>query len=430
VSLQRAVTEKESIQDLAVFGGVPAFVEMLHVGRPNLGNREMLMKRVNELLDRRWFTNDGPLVREFEERICDYLGVRRCVAICNGTVALEITARALGLAGEVIVPAFTFVATAHALQWQRITPVFCDIDPTTHSIDVTRIEELITPRTSAIVGVHIWGRPCDTDALADIADRHGIQLLYDAAHAFGCEHQGRMIGNFGRAEILSFHATKFVNSFEGGAVVTNDDDLADRMVLMRNFGFQGYDKVNYIGTNGKLTEVAAAMGLTSLESADEFVERNRENYFTYDGLLADVNGLRFMADRSTEKRNYQYVVLEVDETVAGISRDDILRILHGENVLARRYFYPCVHRMEPYRSYLPETSVLLGESERVAERVLVMPTGSTVSPATIASICGLLRFAMKHGERITELLAETEPIALEPKGLVSAGPTELAAPKP
>lgn len=259
---------KQKLSDLAILGGTPAFQEQLHVGRPNVGNRDRLLQRINDIFDRKWLTNNGPYVQELEQRIADLIGVKHCIAMCNGTVALEIAIRALGLSGEVIVPAFTFIATAHALYWQGIVPVFCDIDPSTHSIDPASVQKVITPRTTGIIGVHLWGKPCDVDALTEIAMKYNLKLLFDAAHAFGCSYKGRMVGNFGNAEVFSFHATKFFNTGEGEAVVTNDDDLARKIRLMRNFGFARYDGVIYIGTNGKMNEISAAVGLTNLESMD------------------------------------------------------------------------------------------------------------------------------------------------------------------
>src|ERR1700733_8994827 len=300
---------KHTLEDLAIFGKPPAFAEKVHVGRPNIGNREHLLTRINDMLDRVWLTNNGPYIQEFETKLAAFVGVRHCVAMCNGTVALEIAIRAIGLTGEVIVPSFTFIATAHALQWQEITPVFCDIDPRTHNLDSTQVEKMITPRTTGIIGVHTWGRPCDIDAIGAIARRRNLQLLFDAAHAFGCSYKGKTIGGFGRCEIFSFHATKFFNTFEGGAVLTNDDARADKIRLMRNFGFNGYDNVIYIGTNGKMTEVCAAMGLTSLESVDEFVEVNRRNYDAYRRELDGIPGVSVMAYDERERANYQYVVL-------------------------------------------------------------------------------------------------------------------------
>ena len=393
-----------TIDDLAIFGGTPVFGEDLHVGRPNIGNRERLMERFNQMLDTRWLSNGGPFVREFEQRIADMVGVKHCVVMCNATVALEIVTRALGLKGEVIIPAFTFVATAHALQWQKITPVFCDIDPATHTIDPSKVERMITPRTTGILGVHLWGRGCDVEALAAIAKRRGLRLLFDAAHAFGCTHKGRMIGSFGHAEVFSFHATKFLNSFEGGAVVTNDDELARRIRLMKNFGFRAYDDVGYIGINGKMTEASAAMGLTSLESMDEFIAINAANYRRYCEELREVPGLRLVGYDEREKSSYQYVITEIDAAETGISRDQLQQVLHAEHVLARRYFYPGVHRMEPYRSYFPNAELLLPHTRRVSDRVLSLPTGTAVNHDTIAQVCAIMRFAIAHGREIASRL--------------------------
>ena len=248
--------------DLAINGARPATSDPLHVGRPNIGDRVDFLHRLEGILDRQWLTNNGPLVQELEARIAAHLGVRHCIAMCNGTIALEIAIRALGLTGEVIVPSWTFIATAHALHWQEITPVFADIDPTTHNLDPAAVRRMITPRTSGIIGVHLWGRPAPIRELQAIADERGLKLLFDAAHAFGCSYEGQMIGRFGTCEVLSFHATKCFNCFEGGAIVTNDDALMEKVRLMRNFGFAGYDNVIHPGTNGKLTEVCAAMGLS------------------------------------------------------------------------------------------------------------------------------------------------------------------------
>lgn len=395
---------KSCLNDLAIFGGPPAFEEKLHVGRPNVGDRQRLLERINDLLDRKWLTNNGPYVQEFEQQVAKMVGARHCIVTCNATVALEITVRAAGLTGEVIVPSFTFVATAHALQWQEITPVFCDVDPRTHNIDPGRVEQMITPRTTGIIGVHLWGRPCEVDALTDIAHRYDLKLLFDAAHAFGCSYGGRMIGGFGDAEVFSFHAAKFLNTFEGGAVVTNDDELAAKIRLMKNFGFAGYDNVVHIGTNGKMSEVAAAMGLTSLESLEEFIAVNRQNYKQYQRQLAHVPGIELITYEGTERYNYQYIVLEIDEDVTQVSRDDLQEILWAENVLARRYFYPGCHRMEPYRSYFPEAARLLPNTERLAMRVLSLPTGTAIGPDEIDKICRILWLVTSQGSEVRERL--------------------------
>ena len=392
---------------LAIFGNAPAFNETVHVGRPNIGNRERFLARVNEMLDRNWLTNDGPYVQKLERQIADFIGVRHCVAMCNGTVALEIAIRALGLAGEVIVPSFTFIATAHALQWQEITPVFCDIDPATHHLDPAKIERMITPRTTGIIGVHTWGKPCNIDVLQAIAAQHGLKLLFDAAHAFCCSYKGKLIGGFGACEIFSFHATKFFNTLEGGAVLTNDDDLADKMRLMRNFGFSGYDNVVYIGTNGKMTEICAAMGLTSLENIEDFIQKNLTNYQVYRRELADIPGVTLIEYEDQERFNYQYLVIEIDEAKAGLTRDELIHVLFAENVLARRYFFPGCHRMEPYRSYFPHSSLVLPETEKLCRRIMVLPNGTTIDENAVVRICQIIRIAISRKTQVRAVLGST-----------------------
>ena len=407
-------TSKSAALDLAIFGNPPAFAEKVHVGRPNVGNREHLLNRINDMLDRNWFTNNGPYVQEFEKRIAEFTGVRHCVAMCNATIALEIAIRALGLSGEVIVPSFTFIATAHALQWQEVTPVFADIDPRSHTLDPAHVEKMITPRTTGIIGVHTWGHPCDIDALESIARRRNLQLLFDAAHAFGCSYKGKSIGGFGRCEIFSFHATKFFNTFEGGAVLTNDDALAEKIRLMRNFGFSGYDNVIYIGTNGKMTEVCAAMGLTSLESVEKFIETNRRNHAAYRRGLEGIPGLRLMPYDEKERANYQYIVCELDENVAGLTRDELVAVLFAENVLARRYFYPGCHQSEPYRSKFPDAALVLPETERLCRRVIALPNGTGVDEQAISRICGIIRTATSNAPAVEERLAEQAIVLQRP----------------
>lgn len=393
---------KTKIDELAINGWNPCFFHSLHVGCPNVGNRQRLNERINDILDRRWFTNNGQYVQEFERKICDLLGVKHCIAICNATIALEITIRALSMTGEVIVPSFTFIATAHALQWQEITPVFCDVNPTTHNLDPQCLEKMITPRTTGIVGVHVWGRPCAIPELTEIAQRRNLKLLFDAAHAFGCSSQGQMIGNFGDAEVFSFHATKYFNTFEGGAVVTNNDELAQKIRWMTNFGFAGYDQVIYLGTNGKMTEIAAAMGLTGLESLDEFIAVNDRNYRQYQQALAEIPGVRMITYDEQDKNNYQYVTLEIEETITKISRDQLVRVLHAENVLARRYFYPGCHQMEPYRSYFPHAGLLLPHTERLTQRIMSLPTGTAVTEEDVRCIGQIIRLAIENGEYLSK----------------------------
>jgi dTDP-4-amino-4,6-dideoxygalactose transaminase len=398
-------SQRGARRKLALLGGAPAFADNVHVGRPNIGDRTRLFERINTMLDTRWLSNGGPLVQEFEERVAELVGVKHCIATCNATIALEIAIRALALSGEVIVPAFTFVATAHALQWQQITPVFCDIDPATHNINAGKVEKLITARTTGILAVHLWGRPCEVDALQAIARRSNLKLLFDAAHAFGCRYHEQRIGGFGNAEVLSFHATKVVNAGEGGAVVTNDDALAARIRLMKNFGFSDYDTVTSVGTNGKMSELSAAMGLTNLESLEEFTRINKANFETYENNLSGIGGLSLLRYNEGNSPNYHYVVVEIDAQERDLTRDQLLTVLHAENVLARRYFYPGVHRMEPYRSHIPNAGSFVPETEALADRVLVLPTGTGVTPEDVGKICAIVRSAIEHRDEIQEALA-------------------------
>jgi dTDP-4-amino-4,6-dideoxygalactose transaminase len=379
-----------SSPELAANGGLPLFEQPLHVGRPNIGNRESFLKYVGEIFDRRWLTNNGPLVQELENRIAAYLGVKHCVAMCNGTVALEIAIRALGLQGEVIVPSYTFVATAHALHWQAITPVFADIDPVTHNLDPEAVRRMITPRTTGIIGVHLWGRAAPVEELQAIADEHGLKLMFDAAHAFGCSYKDKMIANFGACEVLSFHATKFFNTFEGGAVVTNDDELAEAMRLMRNFGFAGMDNVIHPGTNGKMIEIAAAMGLVNLDAIDSVIEVNHRNYQTYHEGLSGLPGIKLLSYNESERNNYQYVVMEVGED-SPASRDQIVDSLHAKNIRARKYFWPGCHNMMPYRELYPHAGLLLPNTQWVADRVVVLPTGTTMDGEMVRAVTSLVR---------------------------------------
>lgn len=391
---------KSTIDDLALFGGRAEFSEPLHVGRPNIPGRERFMEYMGDILDRRWLTNNGPFVSQLEKELAERMGVRHCVAMCNGTVAMEIAARALGLSGEVVVPAFTFVATAHALQWQEITPVFCDVDPATGLIDPAAAERMVTPRTTGLVGVHLWGRACDVEGLSDLARRRGLKLLFDAAHAFGCTHRGRPVGGFGDAEVFSFHATKFFNTFEGGAVSTNDDALAAKIRLMKNFGFSGYDNVIYVGTNGKMPEPCAAMGVANLAGLDAVVETNWRNFDAYRTGLAGLPSVTLLPHDNAELSNRQYVVARVEPSREGLTRDLLVDVLHAENVLVRRYFHPGVHRMEPYRSLFPHAGLLLPNTEALSERVVSFPTGTSVGTDEVARVCALVRFVVERGFEI------------------------------
>jgi dTDP-4-amino-4,6-dideoxygalactose transaminase len=342
------------------------------------------------------------VLKEFEARVAEYAGVAHCVAVGNGTLALQLAIHAAGFHSDVIVPSLTFVATAHALAWQGIRPVFADVDPHTWTLDPHSVERAWTPATSGIMGVHLWGQVCDTESLERTAKRYDVPLLYDASHALGCRRGGTPIGNFGLAETVSFHATKFVNAAEGGAVLTNDSALAQQLRELRNFGFAGPGDVVRVGVNAKMSEISAAIGLTSLEFAPEIVAVNRTNDATYRLAIDRLPGLSTKSFNDGEPTNYQYVVMEVDSRQTGLTRDDIVAVLRAENVYARRYFYPGCHQLPTYR-HLPH--IELPHTEAILARVVTLPTGLAVDQTDILQIGCILELALSDPPRVQRALS-------------------------
>lgn len=339
----------------------------LAVGRPNIPDEFRLLYHVTEMLKTRRLTNNGPLVWELERRIAEALEVKHCIAVANATLGLQIAAKALGLIGEVIMPSWTFVATAHAMKWIGLKPVFADVRG--HRLNPVLAEEAITLNTAAIMPVHTFGNPCDIEGFRYVSEKHGIPVIYDAAHAFACSYDGKMIGNFGTCEVFSFHATKFFNTFEGGAITTNCDGLAERCRRMRNFGFIDFDTVVEEGINAKMSEIHAAMGLCLLDHP--LVTPNKRNYALYKERLGDI----LLNHR--DKNNYWYIVIESD------NRDEIAEELAKKDIVARKYFYPGVHQMPPYN----EKKWDLPNTERLAQRTLCLPNGPTVTEQDIDEIC-------------------------------------------
>ena len=367
----------------------------LFVGYPNVGDRKAFDELVDGIFERNWFTNNGVLVQQLEQTLSEYLGVKHCVLVCNATIGLQLVCQVLGLKGEVIVPAYTFVATAHAAHTLGLDVVFADVLPDTHLIDPISVEKLVNEKTAAIVGVHLWGNCCDVPKISAIAEKHGIPHMYDAAHAFACRHNGRSIGSFGLCEVFSFHATKFFNTFEGGAITTDDDELANNLRRSRNFGFNGPDSVVALGTNAKMSEVCAAMGLANFPSVDKFINRNRENHRLYVEGLAGVPGIRLLDYANQERNNWQYIVIEIDAETFGRTRDELYEELQKHQVLAKRYFKPGVHKMEPYCSTQPKIS--LDVTERLCEQVLCLPNGCGIEGTDISRVCSVIRSTQRIG---------------------------------
>ena len=401
-----AAARKRRIGDLPVFGGAPAFAEPLVVGRPNLCDPTAYFARAETVMRSGWLSNHGRTVREFEESVARVAGVPHVVATCNATMALEVVIRALDLQGEVITPSFTFIAVPHALRRQGVTPVFCDVDPATHCLDPRDVESRITPRTSGVLAVNLWGQACDIDGLTRLCRRRGLRLVFDSAHAFGCSRRGIPLGGFGDAEVFSFHATKILNTGEGGCILTRDADLAARCTRAINFGLDG-ETAAALGTNAKMQELAAALGLANLERYPEFLAANRANDEAYRRCLDGARGVRVLVRDPADESNLHYVVLELDEAEIGAGRAEVMAALAAENLRARRYFFPGCHRSEPYRSDSSLPAPVLPHTERLANRVLVMPTGARTSVADVEQACEVLRFVLERGAELRAALART-----------------------
>ena len=410
--------------DVALLGAKSAFDDWLIVGRPNLADEDAFLSRMRAMLDSRRFANGGPMVTEFEARIADLMNARHCVATCNATIGLELVMAAMGISGDVIVPSFTFVATAHVLQRIGIRPIFCDVDPATHCLDPERVRAAITPQTTAILGVSLWGNYDGERALRKIADDHGLLLIYDSAHSIGCARENGSTSRLCDAEVMSFHATKCIHSLEGGAILTDDALLADKLRLMVNFGFSGEDLVSHIGTNGKMNEAEAAMGLTSLDGADRIFTHNLANQDAYEAGLEGVPGVALMRPRA-DPHNNQYVVAEVDAAAAGLTRDELVSALRFENVLARRYFHPGCHRMEPYATLYPDAGAALPRTEALCERVMVLPNGLAVSTDEIARLTARIAAIVAAAPAVRQALATAGPAL--PLPAVSVPPQTPAA---
>ena len=390
---------------LAICGGRPRFETPRHVGIAPIPDRETLHTRLDQILDARRFTNDGPFVKEFEARLGRLSGDVEAVTVCNATVGMQLLLKALRLEGEAILPSLTFIATAHACLWEGLEPVFVDVERDTHTIDPACVARQITNSTAAIIGVHLWGRMCRVRELEAIARDRGIPLVFDAAHALGCTYKGVPMGRLGTASVVSFHATKFVQSFEGGAIFTRDRELADRLRLLRNFGFQGFDNVVSLGTNAKMNEICAAIGLGSLEALDTLVITNRTNRAAYREAIEGLPGLALYEFDEQEANNFQYAVVEVDPQACPFTRDELVAILQAENVIARRYFTPGCHRSMPYRTRPRRRTDRLTVTEHLCESLVTLPTGAGVTVADIAEIGSILLDAYDNAAEVRRGLA-------------------------
>ena len=343
------------------------------VTQPCLPPLEEFIPYLQQIWENKWLTNNGPLHQQLEQELADYLGVKYISVFSNGTLALISALQALNITGEVITTPFSFVATTHSLWWNKITPVFVDIDPEYLNLDPAKIEAAITPLTTAIMPVHVYGNPCKMDEIQRIADKHGLKVIYDAAHAFGVKKDGVSVLNYGDLSVLSFHATKVFSTIEGGAIICHMQEMKHHIDNLKNFGFRGELVVEEPGINAKLNEVQAAYGLLQLKYIDSFFAKRKAVTELYQTLLKEVNGIQYLPDMENVTHGYSYFPILVDEKEYGISRDELYDKLKENNIFARRYFYPLISSFEPYRELPSAASKNLPIATIVAQQVLCLP---------------------------------------------------------
>ena len=360
------------------------------VTSPLLPNLDDFHEMLKEIWKSKWITNNGDFHKQLETELASYLKVSFLSLFTNGTLPLITALQAMRISGEVITTPYSFVATTHALWWNGITPVFVDIDPQTCNIDPNKIEAAITSRTSAIMPVHCYGRPCDTRAIQDIADKYGLKVIYDAAHAFGVEVDGRSILNEGDMSTLSFHATKVYNTIEGGALICHDEKTKQRIDYLKNFGFAGETTVVAPGINSKMDEIRAAYGLLNLRQVDSAIEARHQVAIKYREALKDVAGVTFFDDIEGIRHNYSYFPIFVDEEKYGMSRDDLYVKMRDANVYGRRYFYPLISTFSTYRGLHSSNPDNLPVATRIANQVICLPMHHALSYEDIQRIIELI----------------------------------------
>jgi len=347
--------------------------KMITVTSPLLPSLDEFIPYLKDIWDRKWLTNNGHYHQELEKALCDYLGVKYLSLFTNGTLPLITALQALRITGEVITTPFSFVATTHSLWWNGIKPVFVDIDPATCNIDPEKIEAAITPQTTAMMPVHVYGYPCDMERIKNIADKYGLKVIYDAAHAFGVTVNGKSVLEAGDLATLSFHATKVFNTIEGGALICGDEQTKKRIDYLKNFGFAGETTVVAPGINGKLDEIRSAYGLLNLKQVNDAIERRRHVANQYRKALKDIEGITFMEDIQGIKHNYSYFPIFIDAEKYGIKRDELYFKMQENNVFGRRYFYPLISTFSTYRGLESAKPENLPIATEIANRVICLP---------------------------------------------------------
>lgn len=359
------------------------------VTSPLLPPLEEFIPYLQKIWDNKWLTNNGEMHQKLESALAEYLGVEYISLFSNGTLALITALQALNITGEVITTPYSFVATTHSIFWNKCTPVFVDVEPQYYNIDPTKIEAAITEKTTAIMPVHVYGNPADTDAIQKIADKHGLKVIYDAAHAFAVKKNGVSILNAGHLSVLSFHATKIYSTIEGGAVICHSQEMKHHIDNLKNFGFRGETVVEEPGINAKLNEVQAAFGLLSLKYIDAAIVKRKRIVEQYRAALKGVSGISFLPEQNNVEHNYAYFPIFIDEAKYGMSRDALYDKLKSNNILGRRYFYPLISTFEPYRE-LPSAQNL-PVAQKAAEQVICLPLYPDLESRDLERIIDLIK---------------------------------------
>lgn len=365
--------------------------EIITVTSPLLPNLKEFENYLEDIWKKKWLTNNGHYHQELEKELSNYLGVPYLSLFTNGTLPLITALQALRITGEVITTPYSFVATTHSLWWNGIKPVFVDVEEETGNIDPDKIEAAITPRTTAIMPVHVYGTPCKTKEIEEIANKYGLKVIYDAAHAFGVKVNDTSILEQGDISTLSFHATKVYNTIEGGALICHDKDTKQRIDYLKNFGFADEITVVAPGINSKMDEIRAAYGLINLKQVDIAIQNRKKIANLYRSQLKDVNGIRYLKDIDGVKHNYSYFPIFIDETEYGINRDDLYNLLKDHNIFGRRYFYPLISEFTTYRGLESAKPENLPIAHKLANSVICLPMHASLSDDDVERIVNIVR---------------------------------------
>ncbi len=362
----------------------------IYVTQPALPPLEEFIPYLEKIWDNKWLTNNGPFHQKFEQELAEYLGVKHLSVFSNGTLALITALQALRITGEVITTPYSFVATTHSLWWNNIKPVFVDVDDQHFNLDPQKIEAAITPQTTAIMPVHVYGNPCNVEEIQRIADIYGLRVIYDAAHAFGVKKDGQSVLNWGDLSILSFHATKVYNTIEGGAIICQDEKTKQRIDLLKNFGFRNETTVIEPGINAKMNEIQAAYGSLQLKHVDDYIAKRKAIAEHYAKLLSEVKGITYISNMPSVEHNYAYFPILVNTAKYGMSRDELYFKMQEHDIIGRRYFYPLISDFPTYKGLLSSKTENLPVATKVAKEVICLPIYPELELEEVERICNII----------------------------------------